>query len=1099
MNGFWPFESIRDEPPVIIKSIFTKAEDMIALVTHQTKGTFKEVGHFTHLLIDSSLSLKNVVLCIWIFFIVLIIIGTCLDRLRKNRRRLAQQSRSNHTLEEDGKEKKDEPPSTPTQIKRTRSEILSDASMSPAQQRWEIFRVNLGKAKEMASRERIQIWIRNLLEAAGRPNHEREFFMHKNKFQRVFDWNIEHAISDEKLQEGLREDEAKDIDYFLIKMTLTNEVTMNVRSWEVKRSFRELADLHEKLNYIPTLKSKQFPHTSIVPFVNFYTDKETLQMIKDYLSCAFLEYPLPFALKHCFQMEKHIREDRLESLQSLHVENVELANSRYDQLVQIMSLLAILAISALCGLFRNYGLGAFRFMYLWLWDSFIYYRTLLGASFVVLACWSYFHWVLGWIASYLLTQTEGGAMHFTIDWISFRLGADESEIILSGFHFHNTRVFKETFPDTPYFIELNRACVRFSLESLFGLLFYKTPLVVYALEVEGLTIRILKMDDEIAESRRSPTLNYLSCLGEAGEEIESHDKRRSVVVEVGKLGMGMTKQTMKTTNHVLAGLALSPYYAYKFLFRRKLNKRINKVYHKVDEKPSIEEKTSLDNKLTAEGMSMTPFRSPDSYGAENPQNESKNLENSPCAELESGTPALTPFTPHVHHDNDDGNEGDDEDEGLVGDDRKLANAMADQKDQRNVRKMMTTQNRLDAFTTWNSFTSDSSKKKKKAEKKLKKAKEKKSKKGTAELVENSDSSSTDSSDSSDVEIGYHKEKCIKLTEDYMMRVNRVSVRDINVFASDILAASHQGTSASCIKIDIMDLEKSKLRKCKSIDDIVWKTVGVIRNKVLAKNKLAILAMMRDAAVTQTIDVSKDMTISSFNAVMEGVANYSPHRTYSRLAKSAQSLVSRPISIPREPDPVVTELSLTHVYVQICSITEFKFLCGTPIKWAAVSVYLQEEDPEATKLKAAEKANQAVKRDAASKEPAVQKEEHDSDDGIVYKTIGMQKTFRRKLQSEKLLKIVFDERKKIKISNLKYSRILLTSYLTGLVKKKEKVCKLKIPLTNSKLVGIRHVIVNREKMFSNDYFAKYQGHESRVPHPERKKCAEGFLQFGIGVF
>ena len=131
-----------------------------------------------------------------------------------------------------------------------------------------------------------------------------------------------------------------------------------------------------------------------------------------------------------------------------------------------------------------------------------------GALFV------YFHRILGFVltkfvANIMEPDKCGGAFNMTFGWLSFRLGLDESEIVLKDFRWHNTPGFKES----PYFVHIKRLCIRFNLGTLVSAFSTNSPVKVSDIDIDGVALYIERID--------SDGLNLWSCLGSGNQKNSS--------------------------------------------------------------------------------------------------------------------------------------------------------------------------------------------------------------------------------------------------------------------------------------------------------------------------------------------------------------------------------------------------------------------------------------------------------------------------------------------------------------------------------------------------------------------------------------------------
>jgi hypothetical protein len=103
-------------------------------------------------------------------------------------------------------------------------------------------------------------------------------------------------------------------------------------------------------------------------------------------------------------------------------------------------------------------------------------------------------------------STPTGAFNMNFDWISLRLGLDESEIVLKNFIWKNPAIFKKS----PYFVKVQRLGIRFQLESVFRAIKNNTSIDVSEVEIDGVSVYI--------ERRTKEGLNLWACLGSGDED-----------------------------------------------------------------------------------------------------------------------------------------------------------------------------------------------------------------------------------------------------------------------------------------------------------------------------------------------------------------------------------------------------------------------------------------------------------------------------------------------------------------------------------------------------------------------------------------------------
>lgn len=107
-----------------------------------------------------------------------------------------------------------------------------------------------------------------------------------------------------------------------------------------------------------------------------------------------------------------------------------------------------------------------------------------------------------------LMNTPSGAFNLNFDWISLRLGLDESEIVLKNFIWKNPDIFSKS----PYFVKVQRMGIRFQPETVISAIRNITPIEVSEVEIDGVSVYI--------ERRPKEGLNLWACLG-AGDEVDS--------------------------------------------------------------------------------------------------------------------------------------------------------------------------------------------------------------------------------------------------------------------------------------------------------------------------------------------------------------------------------------------------------------------------------------------------------------------------------------------------------------------------------------------------------------------------------------------------
>jgi hypothetical protein len=137
----------------------------------------------------------------------------------------------------------------------------------------------------------------------------------------------------------------------------------------------------------------------------------------------------------------------------------------------------------------------------------------LGVFFVFL------HRMLGKGLTMLLQSimmTPSGGYNMSFNWLSLRLGLDESEIVLKDFVWHNTPQFTES----PFFVKVKRLAIRFNPNTFVNAVLKGTPISVTDIDIDGVVVYI--------ERHAVYGLNLWACLG--ADNQKSDNKIESSVV-----------------------------------------------------------------------------------------------------------------------------------------------------------------------------------------------------------------------------------------------------------------------------------------------------------------------------------------------------------------------------------------------------------------------------------------------------------------------------------------------------------------------------------------------------------------------------------------
>jgi hypothetical protein len=142
---------------------------------------------------------------------------------------------------------------------------------------------------------------------------------------------------------------------------------------------------------------------------------------------------------------------------------------------------------------------------------------------ILIVLFLYLHRFLGYALTYYLrskmgTPSGGYAMEFR--WLSFRLGLDESEIVLKDFVWKNP----PTFTKSPFFVKIKRLCIRFDPNSIYPAIMRNTPIIISDIEINGVTAYV----------ERDPKcgLNIWACMGAADQKTSEASIESSVVGNV---------------------------------------------------------------------------------------------------------------------------------------------------------------------------------------------------------------------------------------------------------------------------------------------------------------------------------------------------------------------------------------------------------------------------------------------------------------------------------------------------------------------------------------------------------------------------------------
>ena len=189
-------------------------------------------------------------------------------------------------------------------------------------------------------------------------------------------------------------------------------------------------------------------------------------------------------------------------------------------------------------------------------DVFLVVKTVIFVS----VCSIYFHRVLGFVLGvylrFLLSTPKGGFLMY-FDWIALRIGYDHNEIVVHGFEWRNPPKYQ--VERSRYFLYVRKLSLQFDLRSLVDAILQredrfgnKSPLRVWALEIDGLDVRIER------GRRKKDGLNLWASLG-ADNEKKADEVQAGVKAGLAKAakdvgeGLAIAGQAMEEGLHKAGG------------------------------------------------------------------------------------------------------------------------------------------------------------------------------------------------------------------------------------------------------------------------------------------------------------------------------------------------------------------------------------------------------------------------------------------------------------------------------------------------------------------------------------------------------------------
>lgn len=189
-------------------------------------------------------------------------------------------------------------------------------------------------------------------------------------------------------------------------------------------------------------------------------------------------------------------------------------------------------------------------------DVFLVVKTIIFVS----VCSIYFHRVLGFVIGVylrsLLSTPKGGFLMY-FDWIALRIGYDHNEIVVHGFEWRNPPKYQ--VERSRYFLYVRKLSLQFDLRSLVDAILQredrfgnKSPLRVWALEIDGLDVRIER------GRRKKDGLNLWASLG-ADNEKKADEVQAGVKAGLAKAakdvgeGLAIAGQAMEEGLHKAGG------------------------------------------------------------------------------------------------------------------------------------------------------------------------------------------------------------------------------------------------------------------------------------------------------------------------------------------------------------------------------------------------------------------------------------------------------------------------------------------------------------------------------------------------------------------